>query len=354
MIRKSIMLVLAVFFSSMVSYAGEQKIVKLDNSSHMKEMITLSYYNIFVSLADVSSDDNVKINIEVENISDNYCLLLFDKSYDEKSLKKGFPYMRIPSTRYEKGRFPGNSGKRFVEKCDGAKQSYALPISEKMIVATLDGAPGRDMVCRLPVYFAKCKGKNCSKLLLQELDVVELIVNVNLGPDKELEELTRKVNALKKEIKNTSFCKNAKHRGTKYEKLKSDYENKIDDLKRDINNVISKRNYMSTDGAYKKYNDLVEQLKAIDIEKMSVSKCRKCKTGSTPPSGHSCGYCSQSFRQLHGTLQNIQIDIHNGKTTAGKVKSKVDAIKTCMSNCTKRSDDGFRSKCNKDINDILK
>ena len=109
MIKRIFLTSLLVVGSFLTSFADEQKKIILNNSDHTKETIELAYCNIFVSLKDV--DDNVEITVELENIHESNTLILFERAYDEKTLKK-----MSPSITYDKV-FGGSKGKRYIDAC---------------------------------------------------------------------------------------------------------------------------------------------------------------------------------------------------------------------------------------------
>ena len=90
---KKILISLLICLMATAVMADEQKKVTL-SSNHDKEMINLSYCNIFVNLKEV--DDGVgEVSIELENLSESKVLILFDRSYMEKQVKKPLVELRV-------------------------------------------------------------------------------------------------------------------------------------------------------------------------------------------------------------------------------------------------------------------
>ena len=80
--KKAIFLfLLAIISFGHCAYADETKNVKLDNNGHEKETIQLSFCNIFVELQKTDEDNQYKISINLENISEDKILYLFDVPY---------------------------------------------------------------------------------------------------------------------------------------------------------------------------------------------------------------------------------------------------------------------------------
>ena len=109
MIKRVFIAAYIVLMTYLPSLADEQKKITLNNNDHTSETIELAYCNIFVSLKNVDENDNAEILIELENIHESNTLLLFDRAYDEKTLKKIYP-----SIRYDKV-FGGSKGKRYIK-----------------------------------------------------------------------------------------------------------------------------------------------------------------------------------------------------------------------------------------------
>ena len=83
-----LLLLLLISCSVRFAYGDEIKSIKLDNKGHDKEMIQLSFCNIFVELQKGADENQYVVSVKLENISEDKILYLFDKSYSEKALKK--------------------------------------------------------------------------------------------------------------------------------------------------------------------------------------------------------------------------------------------------------------------------
>ena len=117
MIKKISILFVLLFSLITSSFADEQRKVKLDDDKHNKETIEVANFNIFLKLIDVEENGNVKVKVELENLDESKGLSLFERAYDEKTLKK----MR-PKIKYDKI-FPGSKGKRLIDACDNIKSA---------------------------------------------------------------------------------------------------------------------------------------------------------------------------------------------------------------------------------------
>lgn len=334
MIKRIFFIALFVVGTFLASYADEQKKIILNNDDHRTETIELAYCNIFVSLTDVDDNDNAEITVELENIHESKFLLLFERAYDEKTLKKMYP-----SIRYDKI-FGGSKGTRYIDVCPGINSTNKIRSSERTRLFVKTGTDKAPIVCKLPIYIAKNKNKSGSKMLLLEKNVIELEIHVQLKPDEEFISITESYDALISEIDSVTFCSNKNHKGESLKSLKSKYESKINDLKTRISKILNSRNWLSTDKAYKKFQEVFDKLDAISLDAKTVDSCRNDRR----PTLHKCKNCSLSYEQIYNKLQEFYIAIHNGETTKAQVMSEVESLYTCVSRNTSRANNSIKSR----------
>lgn len=345
MIKRVFITALLVLATSLVSFADEQKKITLNNSDRTTETVELAYCNIFVSLKDVDDNDNAEITIELENVHESNTLILFERAYDEKTLKK-----MSPSITYDKV-FGGSKGKRYIDVCPDIRYTNQIKSSEKTKLFVKTGNERTPLICKLPIYIAKNKNKSGSKMLLLAKEVIELEIQVQLKPDEELIRITDSYNSLIREIDSVTFCKNKRHIGTSPESLKSKYEGKIRDLKKQIKSIVEDRGYYPSDKAYKKFMEVSGNLDKIDLDAKVVSSCPKDHIDPIP--GHKCKNCNLTYEQIYKKLENYYIDIHNGKKTKAQVMSEVASLYTCVSKNKKRSaNNSIKSRITKYYNKI--
>ena len=335
MIKRVFITALLVLATSLASFADEQKKITLNNNDHKSETIELAYCNIFVSLKDVDANDNAEITIELENVHESYTLILFDRAYDEKTLK------RMPTSITYAKNYGGSKGERYIDVCPDIREPNKIKPSEKTKLFVKTGSEKTPLTCRLPIYIAKNKNKSGSKMSLLEQFVIELEVQVQLKPDEEYISITDSYEALIKDIDSEHFCTNSYHKGKSLKSLKSKYEGKINDLKKRIESILEDRGYYPQDKAYKKFREVSGNLDKIDLDAKVVSSCPKDRknpiSGHTGHTGHNCKNCNLTYEQIYNKLQNYYIDIHNGKKTKAQVKSEVESLYTCVSKNKKRS-----------------
>ena len=279
--------------------ADEQRKVTLSND-HNKEMISLSYCNIFINLNE-ASDGEGEVSIEFENLSESKVLILFDRSYTEKQAKKLSPKMQFDKT------FGGTKGKRVIDPySEGLNTVTQLRPSDKQMLPSFKVENEAAKVVTLPVYIAKYKGK---KLILLEKQVIELNIEAELKPSAEYIQINTDCERLIREITNTGVCPNKSH-GTSVDKQKAAYQKRINDMKAKIDGI-----------------EFVE---------------RDCGRHRGPVAGHKCNYCGLSLQQIYHRLDDLYKKIYsssNRKQTKASVMSQVNALYNCCTDpkCSKHA-----------------
>lgn len=334
MIKRLFFTLVLLFATIVMSFADEQKNITLDNKDHSKATVETSYGNIIITLNEIDDNNNASIAIELENLDESKTLLLFDKPYSEKMLKK-----QKPSIRYDKifggGKsaslidkfLSNNKEERIIEHCNFMRYVARIEPSEKIKVATIMNNGLTPFTCRLPLYIAKCNSRNCNKLLLMAKEVIELVISVDAKPNEDYINICKRFGDLQKEISNETFCKNRNHRGPSYDTLVKRYKDKIRILTSDINSLLNSHNYMSSDKSYKLYMKVVHKLEKIDFEELSVPSCSKDKKKQGGSS--TCKYCNLSYADIYKRLENYYIDIHNGNKSKTQVLSDAEALYNC-------------------------
>lgn len=305
--------------------ADEQRKVTLSND-HNKEMINLSYCNIFINLNEVS-DGEGEVSIELENLSESKVLILFDRSYTEKQAKKLSPKMQFDKT------FGGTKGKRVIDPFSEQMSTVMqLRPSDKQMLPSFRVENEATKVVTLPVYIAKYKGK---KLILLERQVIELNVEAELKPSAEYVQINTDCERLIREITNTGVCPNKSH-GTSVDKQKAAYQKRIDALKEKIDGIISSHGWNSNDAGYRRYEALKSKLDGIEFVE------RDCGRHRTPVAGHRCNYCGLSLQQIYHRLDDLYKRIYsssNRKQAKASVMSQVNALYNCCTDtkCSKHA-----------------
>lgn len=338
--RSVYLLLMLVICSVHPMYGDEIRSIKLDNKDHAKETVSLSFCNLFVELQQRQGEEEYEVSVKLENVSEDKILYLFERPYSEKTLKK----MNIV---YDK-LFPGAKGKRIAEACNSLSESYRfLPSSETKNIFSFQCNEGL-IKCRLPIYIARYDEKNFiivkkNRITLARKEVIELNIEVELKPDEEFVRLSEAADSLIEEIGRQTFCSNKNHRGTPVNTLYKIYGKSIDDLKNEVRQVVSSRNYTFSDKGYKQFMAVCERLDSIDLEQLTVTSCENDRRVRSRQA-HRCKYCSLSVEDIYKRLESCYIDIHNGKKTKEQVMGEVEALYNCAQKNSKRRTDNYMSR----------
>lgn len=325
------------FFAAIGSYADEQQRVKLDDG-HTKEQVRLGYCNIFVKKIDSGDDSSAKVTVEIENIDETNVIILFGHAYPEKELKR-----LSPSISFDKY-FNGTKGHRNIDTYREAQNVIFIEPSEKVMLPSILINSEEVHLCRLPLYIAKYEKKNFfkssngrNKLRLMEKQILELEIEVKLKPDEDFIRLGGECKALIEEIGKQIFCKNSKHR-LSLEKQEAPYKEKIAKIKTEIDEIITRHNWLTSDIGYQRYNDLKRELDRIRLSD------REGDCGKHTQARHKCKYCNLSIQQIYHKLDDYYKKIYsnsnsNRKVTKESVMADVNLLYKCCTdgNCSKHA-----------------
>ena len=323
MIKKISILFVLLFTLVITSFADEQRKVKLDDDKHYKETIEVANFNIFLELIEVEENGNAKVKVELENLDESKGLSLFERAYDEKTLKK----MR-PKIKYDKI-FPGSKGKRMIDACSNIKSAIHLYPSQKDLIMTLTAKDGETIKTTLPIYIIEYKDKNYilwekQELILLQKEVIELEIEIDLKPGEAYVNITKECDSLLKEFDEVLFCTHKRHKPS-LEEQKAEFQNKIDSLVEKIDEIIESNGWFSTEKRYKLFDEQRERIRNLKLEDKE-GICRKHVYV------HRCKYCSSSLQQISHKLDDIYQIIYSSQerslTKAEQIKS-VNAMYDC-------------------------
>ena len=335
--KKLLIFVTFFFLAAISTFADEQKKVKLDDG-HTKEQVRLGYCNVFVTRADIDDDGNAKVTVEIENLDESNVIILFGHAYPEKELKK-----LSPSITFDKN-FPGTKGQRNIDTYKEARNVLFIEPSEKIMLPEISVRSAEAQLCRLPLYIAKYKDKKflgtttrTNKMLLLEKQILELEIEVEVKPDEDFIRLEKECNDLIEDISKQTFCTNSKHKPS-LERQEAPYKEKIGKIKSEIDEIVSRHNWYTSDRGYQRYNGIKQKLDAIDLTN-SEADCGKHKV---IPTRHSCKYCNLSLQQIYHKLDDYYKKIYNSsnrKSTKDAVMADVNLLYRCCTDakCTKHS-----------------
>jgi hypothetical protein len=359
--RKPLLALVLLCLSLMQGYADEQKRISLSRD-HARETVNLGYCNIFVSIDD-EEDERGNVKIEVENLDESNALIIFDRAYEEKAIK------RMPtSIRFDKT-FGGTKNKRtidpYTERRGRADEDHAnhgrmnkvmlFNPSDKYALPPIEVTGAEKTVCRLPIYIAKFKGKKRNKLLLLEKQVIELNIEVELKPSAEYESVKGEYDHLMTDLAKQGICTNAKHKPSP-SKQRENYNKKMEELKERIDGIAARHGWTAGDRGFARYEALKKQLDHIDLTSYERDCRRHGKTGGAKVKGggHSCSYCSLSMQQIYHQLDDLYKRIYNSsdrKAAKASVMGKANALYKCAS---QRKGNDYKSKITERYNRISK
>lgn len=333
MMKRILLLTLACCLVCLTSWADEQKKVSLSNE-HNAETVQLSFCNLFVRLNGSDNDESGTISIEMENLDESKVLIVFDRAYAEKAIKKQKPSIVFDKT------FGGKAKERSLDPCSGQMNGVLLlQPSDKERLTDITVNNEEATTCRIPIYIAKNKGGK--KFLLLEKQVIELNIEAELKPSEEYIAIDTRCEDLEKEIGRQTFCPNPKHK-TSLTKQKDAYVKKIDALKADIDKIIADHKWEKDDMGYIRYNALKEKLDGIDLSSRERDCGRHGKSGGGGGGGHNCNYCSLTLQQIYHQMDDYYKKIYSSsdrKAAKAKVMKNVDALYKCCTDagCSKHA-----------------
>ena len=351
--KKIFLLTILLSLSSLLAMADEQKKVIVSNDDTEKT-IELGYCNLFVRLHSDESETGT-VTVELENLDESKVLIVFDRAYTEKAIKKQSKTMSIVFDKT----FGGAAKNRMIDPCESPMEQVQLVTpSDKVQLTEVQVENEEPTTCRIPIYIAKYKGKK--KVLLLEKQVIELNIEAELKPSAEYVAIEDKYHDIEKEISRQLFCTNPRHR-TSLEKQKAPYIKKIEDAKAEIDKIIADHNWKEEDGGYIRYTALKAKLDAIDLSSREGDRRRHGKP-NPGSGGHNCGYCNLSLQQIYHKMDDYYKKIYTSsdrKATKAKVINEVNALYKCCTDpsCSKhasawKSGNEYKSKINERYNRI--
>ena len=343
--KKLLIFVTFFFLAAISTFADEQKKVKLDDG-HTKEQVRLGYCNVFVTRADIDDDGNAKVTVEIENLDESNVIILFGHAYPEKELKK-----LSPSITFDKN-FPGTKGQRNIDTYKEARNVLFIEPSEKIMLPEISVRSTETQLCRLPLYIAKYKDKKflgtttrTNKMLLLEKQILELEIEVEVKPDEDFIRLEKECNDLIEDISKQTFCTNSKHKPS-LERQEAPHKEKIGKIKSEIDEIISRHNWYTSDRGYQRYNGIKQKLDAINFSSYE-GDCGKKHGGNKPTPTPGCKYCKLTPQQIYHKLDDYYKKIYssnNRKAAKDAVMSDVNLLYSCGKHSPVWKNSDYKSK----------
>lgn len=328
--KRRLIFMLCLFFAAIGGYADEQHIVKLGDG-HTSESVSLDelrdYCNVLVTVVDAEDDEDAKVTIEIENISESDVFILFGHAYAERELRK-----LTPSITYDK-KFPGTKGKRQIDTYKESRDVHIVRPSKKILLPEINVRRGAPQSCRLPLYFANERRTN--KLLLMAKQILELVITVEDKTDEDFIRLEKEYTELTDTMGKLTFCTNPQHTPS-LDRQEAPFKERINKMIIEIDSIIHRHNWFTSDRGKLRYDSLKQKLTEIDFVKYE----RDCGNHRSPlPPRHTCKYCNIPLGKIYEKLELYYMKIYNRQVTKQEVMADVNLLYKCCvdANCSKHA-----------------
>lgn len=324
MIKKISILFVLIFSLTVASFAADQQIsVKLYDDKQPSDTTIRVDDNISIRVKGekLSNVEKVRATVTLGNEFDDKWLLLFIGKYDKKNLKNLNPKVKFNEL------FPADS--TVGNGTLGCNRYIEPKVNEQM--CTVDVKVGEKKEFELPIYVSEYKEKKylfglwkTKELIIREKKIVTLKFEIESKPKddekKKLNDFKAACDSLINELDTVWFCNNPKHKPS-LEEQKKKYEGKIKELSNKIHNN-RKNLYFSSDSIGKEHTKLLEKLDSIQFNERDCGKHAYANL-------HRCEYCSLSLEKIYENLDDIYLEIYNGKAKKEDYMKIVEAMYKC-------------------------
>lgn len=335
--RKTILIVLLAFFASFSLMADEDRNVVLKYGNDTPD-IELGYITLSFKMGEPDDNNITPVTVVLVNPDESNIVILFDRSYSEKELRRRAAGPRVVYDRVY-------SGARITEYCEQLKPRPTRPLFmyyQDFRDYHFDIAEGETLNLRLPLYIAI--EKRCKKVVLCQRQIVNLSISVELQPDADYMRLERSCDSIISVLKQTTFCNNDKHEPS-IEEQKMPYQTAVQELQSNIRKKmygVSRKSYK-----YRMYNELKQRLSEEIVYKEGDCGNHKKAVREYP-------YSSMSLEAIYNEFNSIYQEkcFRGEKLTAAEV-SRVKAMYNCCSdpNCPTHGRQWGKSEFRNNITD---
>lgn len=280
-------------------WADQQQKVTLSEEKTHETIEMPGLCRLLVTASDANDDGEAVVTIDIENLQDDEVIVVFGRSYLEKELKRQSPSIRFDKI-IPKGNRQIDTFKPIGEraKCINPGDNFFQLKKETV---------KRDATTKyvLPLYVAKYRNKKRTKLFLMRKVTQEIEVTVEQKIDKDYKRLEKAVDDLINVISKETFCPNRRH-SPNLSRQERAYKEQIEERKKEIESIRSKKGYFSSDKKGEQYLNLVHRLDAIKFHEEDCGK----HIIAPPVDVHRCKYCNQTPRQIYEKLDKINQTIY--------------------------------------------
>lgn len=329
MIKRLSLFALLICVCSIHAFADKQVRVKLNDVGHNRHVINEANYKIAVELKDIDQDGGTAtIGFSITNLSDSRVIMIYDKPYTEKEIKK-----TPPKTKYSNS-WPAidKKGKRVIKFSESLNETIHIDPSGEAVITESGCNDGDSIKLIIPIYQAESPNYKLipwikRKLKLVRMDLIEINVGADIQPGALYTSIKDRYDILKKDLDSAIFCTNELH-APSLDEQKEFYKNRIDSIVTDIDNIVNTYGWYSTDNnrRYIMYANLRDALLSFDLN----AKEGDCGFHKKASVSHKCRFCRLSLQQIYHKLDDIYQMLYNGKIVKDdQVKNDVYWLHRC-------------------------
>ena len=324
------LLTLLLCFAAIAAFPKTAVNITLSDTNPTRE-VTIPSFNMselgrFVfTKGKTDGNGNVEVVIEIENNSNEFMFLLFNKYYGQEELRRQRP--RIVFGKL----FPGNS----IEKVEGPNltEIKIFPFDDRRYAQTEDNVysfprttikegASKDFV--IPLYLAKRK-KCLFGYRIELVGKTDLNFNISIEQsDKDYDRIKQSCDSIagfmEKVKTEKPFCTHRSHQPS-YSKQIETSISRIRSLQDLINHKLADRNIHLTYARREEYGKLLDALEQAQ-DYLTEDYKHDCGRHNT----HTCEFCKLSLDQIYRKIDNYYIELKNANAEEFGEKKKAILI----------------------------
>lgn len=324
------LLTLLLCFAAIAAFPQTAVNITLSDTNPTRE-VTIPSFNMselgrFVfTKGETDGNGNVEVVIEIENNSNEFMFLLFNKYYGQDELRRQRP--RIVFGKL----FPGNS----IEKVEGSNltEIKIFPFDDRRFAQSEDNVyrfprttikEGASKEYVIPLYLAK-KKKNLFCYKIELVGKTDLNFNISIEQsDKDYDRITASCDSIadfmEKVKTEKPFCTHRSHQPS-YSKQIETSISRIRSLQDLINHKLADRNIHLTYARREEYGKLLDALEQAQ-DYLTEDYKHNCGRHNT----HTCEFCKLSLDQIYRKIDNYYIELKNANAEEFGEKKKAILI----------------------------
>lgn len=324
--RKTIVFIILAYCLTVTSAFSQITIdFQINEDKTMDTAPIYDYGLVFIkTIGDLGDNGQTTVRLEMENNSNVYSYLLFDRDWPKKELRKNHIFLEI-----------GDKSKK-VQNIKLLKKDAIEEIrtNGRYTFPDIQVEEGKTYEYMIPIHLAKpkpnwfCKKK---KKLYQIIDCT-IHIQVESSRDEVYEKLKFECDSLKlafhEALEREEFCTHPLHRPS-FERQTEQYTEANHELRDLIRRPLYENGWPKESKKYARYQDLMTSLDEMD-DALEQYKDEKHYCGKDEKKIHSCAYCKLSLQEIYKILNRHYMDLHNGTVQKSDVMMKeVNALYKC-------------------------